>query len=66
MKDKDLSKDRELKIKKEIEEFFLKSIIVSKVDMDRFGQKEMKKKRPVTNTWYDCLVNYIPNPIKEL
>ena len=37
-------KDRELKIKTEIEELFFKSIIVSIDDMDRFEQKEMKKK----------------------
>ena len=36
-------KDREVKIKREIEELFFKPIIVSKDDMDEFEQKEMKK-----------------------
>ena len=31
--------------------------------MDEFEQKEMKKIRPVKSTWYDWLVNYIPEPI---
>ena len=35
--------DREIKIKREIEELFLKRIIVSIDDMDNFEQKEMKK-----------------------
>ena len=32
-------------------------------DMDNFEQKEMKKIRPIKNTWYDWLINYIPEPI---
>ena len=34
-------------------------------DMDKFEEKEMKKIRPVKNTWYDWLIN-IPEPITEL
>ena len=34
-------------------------------DMDRFEQKEMKKKRPIKNSWYDWLTDYIPNPIRK-
>ena len=34
--------------------------------MDRFEQKELKKKRSIKNTWYDWLINYTPNPIKKL
>ena len=43
-------KDREVKIKREIEELFFKPIIVSIDDMDRFEKKEMKKVRPIKNT----------------
>ena len=56
-------KDR--KIKMEIEELFLKAIIVSMDDMDRFEKKEMKKIRPVKNTCYNWLINYILKPIKK-
>ena len=34
-------------------------------DMDKFKQKEMKKIRPVKNTWYDFLINYIPEPTRK-
>ena len=27
--------------------------------------KKMKKKRPIKNTWYDWLVNYIPESIRK-
>ena len=40
-------KDREVKIKREIEELFLKPIIVFRDDTDRFGKKEMNKIRPI-------------------
>ena len=40
-----------MKIKKEIKELFLKLIIVSIDDRDRFEQKEMKMKRPIKRTW---------------
>ena len=33
-------------------------------NMDKFGQKEMKKIMPIKNTWYDWLINYIPEPIR--
>ena len=58
-------KGREVKIKREIEKLFLKPIIVSIDDMDEFEQKEMKKIRPIKNTWYDWLINYIPEPIRK-
>ena len=44
---------------------FFKLIIVSTDDMDRFENKEMKKTRPIKNTWYDWLINYIPEPIRK-
>ena len=46
-------RDKVVKIKTEIE------------DMDRFEEEEMKKKRPVKNTLYVWLVNYIPKPIRK-
>ena len=50
MKDREL-RDREVKIKTEIEELFFKPIIVSIDDMNKFEQKEMKKIKPIKNTW---------------
>ena len=51
-KDREL-KDREGKIKREIEEQFFKSITVSLSYMDKLEQKEMKEIRLIKNTWYD-------------
>ena len=63
-------KDRELKgdknIRREIEGLFFKPIIVLIDGMDKFEQKEIKKIRPIKNTWYDWLINYIPEPIKNM
>ena len=64
LKDREL-KDREVKIKREIKELIFKSIIVSLDDMDKFEQKEMKKIRPIKNTWYDWLINYIPEATRK-
>ena len=47
-----------------MEELFFKPIIVSKDDMDRF-LKKMKKMRPIKNTWYDWLINFIPERIRK-
>ena len=63
--DKELKK-REIKLKKVIEELFFKPVIVSIDDMDRFEQKEIKKKRPIRITWYDCEISYIPSSIRKL
>ena len=46
LKDREL-KDKEVKIKREIEELFFKIIVVSIDDMNKFEQKEMKKIRPI-------------------
>ena len=54
LKDREL-KDREEKIKREIEELFFKPSIVSKDDTDKFGEKEIKKIRPIKKCWYDQL-----------
>ena len=48
-----------------MEKLFFKPIIVSIDYMDRFGEKEMKKIRPIKNTWYDWLINYIPESSNE-
>ena len=64
MKDRGL-KYREVKIKREIEELFFKSIIVSIDDMDKFEQNAMKKVRPIKNTWYDWVTNCISEPITK-
>ena len=46
-------KDRKDKIKKEIEKLFNKSIIVSKNDIDKFEEQEMKKIRPMIKYCFD-------------
>ena len=41
-------------------------IIVSIDDMNRFKKKKKGRKiRPIKNTWYDCLINHIPEPIRS-
>ena len=64
LKEKKL-KDKESKIKREIEELFFKPFMVSIDDINKFKRKEMKKIRPIKNTWYDWLVNYIPELIRK-
>ena len=49
MKDREL-KDRKVKTKREIEELFLKPIVASIDDMDKFEQKEMKTKNSLNNS----------------
>ena len=46
-------KHRKGKIKKEIDKLFNKPIIVSKDDMDKFEEHEMKKIRSVVKNWFD-------------
>ena len=40
---------------------------MSFTDMDKFEKEKTMKKRPLVEntTWYDWLINYISNPIKE-
>ena len=57
-------KDREVKIKREIEKHFLKPIIVFIDDIGKFEEKEMKKIRPIKNTCFDWLIYYIPECIR--
>ena len=33
--------------------------------IDTLEEKEMKKIRPIKNTWYEWLVNYIPESITK-
>ena len=33
--------------------------------IEKFERKEMKKIRPIKNTWSDWLINYIPDPIRK-
>ena len=55
LKDKEL-KDREEKIKRETRELYCKPIIVSKDDMDKLKEQEMKKLRPIKRKWFDRLI----------
>ena len=50
-------KVRKEKIKREIEELLHKLNIVSKDDMDKFEEQEMKKIRPMIRKWSDQLIN---------
>ena len=34
-------------------------------DMDNFEQKEFKKIRSVESTWYDWLIDFIPEPTRK-
>ena len=51
---------REKNLKNMLNKLFFKPIIVSIDDMDRLEKKELKKTRPIKNTWYDWLINHIP------
>ena len=48
-----------------MKELFFKPITLSIDDMDNFEEKELKKIRPIKNSWCDWLINYIPEPIRE-
>ena len=64
MKNREL-KDRGIRIKNEIKikELFFKAINMSIIDMNKFEEKEMMKKRP--HAWYDWLTIYISESIKN-
>ena len=49
-------KDKEEKFKREIEELFYKPIVVSKDDLDKFEEQEMKKIRQIKRNWFDRLI----------
>ena len=44
------------KIKKRSEKLFHKLIIMSKDDMDKFEEEEMKNIRPIIRNWFDQLI----------
>ena len=50
------SKDRKEKIKRRIEEIFHKPNILSKDDMEKFEEQEMKKIRLNIRLWFDWFV----------
>ena len=45
---------------------FFKLIIMFINNMDRFEKKLMKKIIPIKKTWYDWLINHIPEPTKKV
>ena len=36
-----------------------------KNDKGKFEEREIKKSRSIKSTWYDWLINYIPDPIRK-
>ena len=34
--------------------------------MNKFEEKEIKEIRPIKNTWYDWLINSIPEPVTKI
>ena len=48
-----------------MEKLLFKQIILFIEEMDKFEQKEMKKIRPIKNTWYGWFINYISEPIRK-
>ena len=53
-------KDKEVKVKREIEELFLNRLLCLKMILISLEKKEMKKIKPIKNTCYDWLINFIP------
>ena len=58
-------KYRVVKMKRDRRAFCLNYIIVSIDNMEKFEQQKIKNIRPIKSTWYDCLINYIPEPIRK-
>ena len=54
-----------MKIREDMRELFFKQIIISIDNMDKFGEKQMKRSF-AKSTCYDWLINYIPEPIKKI
>ena len=63
MKDSEL-KDREKKLKKRWKNYFLNRLLCLKMIWIGLKKKEMKI-RPIKNAWYDWLINYIVEPIRN-
>ena len=68
LKDREL-KDRLVKIKREIQELLCLYVYINQLlclqIIWRNLKKEMKKIRPIKNTWCDWLINYIPDPKRK-
>ena len=61
LRDKKL-RERKIKIRKDIEGLFFNPINASIEDLDKFEENEVTKKRLFPkSTWYDWLINYIPD-----
>ena len=61
LRDKKL-RERKIKIRKDIEGLFFESINASIEDLDKFEENEVTKKKLFPkSTWYDWLINYIPD-----
>ena len=56
--------DREAKNGREVKDLLFKSIMVSIDEMDKFEQKNEENKA-IKNTWYNWLIDYIPQPIRK-
>ena len=65
---KNMQKSKFLKIKNsllELENDFIELKDEELKDREVRIKKEMKKGRPIKKTWYDWLINYISEPIRE-
>ena len=40
--------------------------IIHENEMGKFEKEELKKRKVVKNSWFDWLINYVPNPTKML
>ena len=58
-------KDREKKIKREIEELFGKPILVSIEDMNRLEKNRSIKQHLLKSTWHQWLISYFVEPIRN-
>ena len=48
-----------------MEKLFFRVNNITTYNMDKFGKIEMKKIRPIKNSWYEWLINYIPDPTRK-
>ena len=68
--DNNLNETYKQKNIKKNEKPFFKPIIMSKDDMDKFEEKELRKERRIARNscydWYNWSINYIPKAMKKL
>ena len=57
-------KDQKMKEFKNGEPLF-KQMIISKDEMKNWKKEELKKRQIIKNSWFDWLINYVLNPIKN-